>query len=478
MMNIVGREQEIKELERLYSTGHSEFVAVYGRRRVGKTFLIKEVFKERMSFWHTGLSPYDRDKRLLLRDQLQAFYFSLQDYGLEGETCPKSWLEAFRLLEKLLDMKNDGSRQVVFIDELPWMDTARSRFIPAFEHFWNGWAARRDNVMLIVCGSATSWIEDNLINSKGGLYNRLNNEIKLYPFTLRECENYFSQRQIGMSRYDIAQVYMVFGGIPYYMSLFEKGISAAQNIDRLLFDKTGSLKNEFDRLFGSLFTNAADYVKVIRLLAERRKGYTRQEILEATGIKDGGGATKMLKALVASDFITPYFPFGEKKQEHFKLIDHFCLSYLHFVYRKDNLDPQFWQKNNLSPKLNVWRGFAFEELCFSHIRQIKEKLGISGVSTIESSWVVATAEKKQQMDLLINRSDNVVNMCEIKFYSSPYTIDKSYDAILRERVQTLIERLPKKKTVHITFIASYGLKQNEYSGQVQNVVTLDDMFNV
>ena len=199
MMNIVGREQEIKELERLYSTGHSEFVAVYGRRRVGKTFLIKEVFKERMSFWHTGLSPYDRDKRLLLRDQLQAFYFSLQDYGLEGETCPKSWLEAFRLLEKLLDMKNDGSRQVVFIDELPWMDTARSRFIPAFEHFWNGWAAKHDNIMLIVCGSTTTWMTDNLINNKGGLYNRLTSEIQLNPFTLSECEDYFRYQDIGVA---------------------------------------------------------------------------------------------------------------------------------------------------------------------------------------------------------------------------------------------------------------------------------------
>ena len=475
-MNIIGRKEEIKELERLYTTSGSEFVAVYGRRRVGKTFLIKEVFKDRMTFWHTGLSPYDRDKKYLLRDQLQTFYYSLQDYGLQGETCPKSWLEAFRLLEKLLAQKDDGSRQLVFIDELPWMDTARSRFIPALEHFWNGWATRHDNIMLIVCGSATAWMEDNLINTKGGLYNRLNHEIKLSPFTLSECEEYFKSKEMMMSRYDVAQTYMVLGGIPHYLSLYEKGLSTPQNIDLLLFGKNAKLKNEFDRLFGSLFKNSEDYVKVVRLLAQRRGGYTRKEILKATGIKDGGGASDILKGLVASDFITAYTPFGEGKIERYKLTDPFCLFYLSFIDGHKSIDPQFWQNNNLSPRLNTWRGYAFEELCFAHISQIKTKLGIAGVSSSESSWIVENNDHKQQIDMLIDRSDNVVNLCEIKFYASTFTIDKQYDALLRDRVQTLIGHIPRKKTVHLTILSSYGLKQNEYSGQVQSIVTLDDLF--
>lgn len=479
-MKIVGRKREIEELEKLYKSGSSEFVAIYGRRRVGKTFLIKEVFKERFTFWHTGLSPYDRDKKHMLRDQLQTFYFSLQDYGLEGETCPKSWLEAFRLLEKLLTKKNDGSRQVVFIDELPWMDTARSRFIPAFEHFWNGWASKHDNLMLIVCGSATSWMEDNLINNKGGLYNRLNTEIKLYPFTLAETEEYFKSKKMAMSRYDVAQTYMVFGGIPHYLSLFEKGLSTPQNIDRLLFEKDAKLQNEFLRLFGSLFKNVEDHIKVIKLLAERRSGYTRNEILEKTGIKDGGGASEILKGLTESDFISTYEPFGERKTLKYKLIDPYCLFYLRFLDRQTKPDPQYWQKNNNSPRLNTWRGYAFEELCFYHIQQIKIKLGISGVSTTESSWIVYSQGQKTQaqIDMLIDRSDNIVNLCEMKYYKKPFVIDKAYDKELRERIQTLTDAIPRRKTVHFTLIAAYGLKQNEYSGQVQNVVTLDDMFCV
>ena len=475
-MNIVGRKREIAELEQLYQAENSEFVAVYGRRRVGKTFLIKETFKNRFAFWHTGLSPYDRDKKYLLRDQLQAFFYSLQDYGLTGESCPKSWLEAFRLLERLLEQKNGGSKQVVFIDELPWMDTARSRFIPAFEHFWNGWAAKRDNILLIVCGSATSWIEDNLINNKGGLYNRLNREMKLHPFTLAECEEYFRRREMTVSRYDVAQAYMVFGGIPHYLSLFEKGYSTAQNIDLLLFEKEAKLKNEFERLFGSLFKNADDHKKVVQLLAQRRRGYTRKEIIELTGIKEGGGASEILKGLTESDFITPYYPFGERKTEHYRLADHYCATYLQFIYGKEKPDPNYWQKNSTSPRLNSWRGFAFEELCFAHLAQIKFKLGITGVSTTESSWVVESDGKKHQIDLIIDRADNIVNLCEIKFYGKPFVVDGTYEQTLRERVQTLMDTVPPKKSVHLTLIATYGLKQNEHSGLVQNVVTLDDLF--
>ena len=387
-MDIIGRKAERDELERIYNSDGSKFVAVYGRRRVGKTFLLKEHFKDRLTFWHTGLSPYGRDKKYLLRDQLQAFYYSLQDYGLEGATCPKSWLEAFRLLEKLLMQQDDGSRQVVFIDELPWMDTARSRFIPAFEHFWNGWASKRDNILLIVCGSATSWMEDNLINNKGGLYNRLTHEIKLSPFSLAESEQFFKAKQMNMSRYEVAQVYMVFGGIPHYLDLFEKGLSTPQNIDRILFDKNAKLRNEFDRLFGSLFKNAENHIAVVRLLAKRRNGFTRQEIVQETGIQQGGGVTLILKGLIESDFITSYIPFGEKRIEKYRLVDPYCLFYLSFIDQRQ-IDPQYWEKNYNSPRLNAWRGYAFEELCFSQIDKIKQRLSIGGVSSTQSSWVVS-----------------------------------------------------------------------------------------
>lgn len=477
-MQIIGRKREIEELKQLYDSGKPEFVAIYGRRRVGKTYLVKELFKDKFAFWHTGLSPYDRDRRFLLRDQLQAFYYSLQDYGMVGESCPTSWLEAFRLLEKLLTKKNDRNRMLVFIDELPWMDTARSRFIPAFEHFWNGWAAKHDNMMLIVCGSATTWMTDNVINNKGGLYNRLNTEIRLSPFTLAECEEYFRHQDIAMSRYEIVQAYMTFGGIPHYMSLFDKRFSLPQNIDALLFNRNAKLQNEFDRLFGSVFKNADDYKKVVRMLATRRSGYTREEILRVTKIKDGGGATDILRGLVASEFIMAYQPFGQSKRIHYRLCDHFCLFYLQFLDKESKMEENYWQNNYMSSKLSVWRGFAFEEICFSHIQQIKTALGIAGVSSRESSWIARDANGKasSQMDLIIERADNNVNLCEIKFYGTSFEIDKKYDAILRERLQILINILSPKQTIKLTSITTFGLKRNEYSGQVQSSIIIDDLF--
>lgn len=476
-MEIIGRKEEQRELERIYNDEGSKFVAVYGRRRVGKTFLIKELFKDKFAFWHTGMSPFDHERKFLLRDQLQAFFYSMQDYGLTGGESPKSWLEAFRMLQKLLERKDDGGRQVIFIDELPWMDTARSRFIPAFEHFWNNWASRRDNIMLIVCGSATSWIEDNIINSKGGLYNRITNEIKLHPFTLSECEEYFQHRNIVMSRYELSQMYMVLGGIPHYLSLVEKGLSMPQNIDKLIFDSNAKLTNEFDRLFGSLFKNPQDHIEVVRHLAKHRSGLTRKEILEACAIKNGGGASTILKGLAESDFITTYYPFGEKKIEKYRLVDPFCLFFLRFLDRKSNVDPHFWKNNYNSPLLNSWRGYAFEELCFAHIHKIKLALGVAGINTSQSPWVLRVDAKQQmQIDMLITRKDNVVNLCEIKFWKGKFTIDKSYDETLRERVLALSQLLTKRQTVHLTFITTFGITPNEYSGQVQSSITIDDLF--
>ena len=316
MSNIVGRKQEIEELERHYDSDRPEFVAIYGRRRVGKTFLVKQTFKGRIAFQHTGVSPVDMQGAAnRMKSQLDSFYYSLLNHGLEGYTRPKSWIEAFYQLEKLLDMLDDGKRQVVFFDELPWMDTPRSGFLSAFESFWNGWCSGRDNIMLIICGSATSWILGNISRSRGGLYGRLTCEIKLMPFTLHECEQYFANQSIEMSRYDIMQSYMIFGGIPYYLSYFSKGLSLEGNADRILFGRNPKLKDEFNRLFNAIFNNPEDCRKIIRLLATRHSGFTREEIAKGTSIPFGGGLSDTLTALAESDFVIRYIPYGEKANQ-------------------------------------------------------------------------------------------------------------------------------------------------------------------
>lgn len=479
MDKIIGRNIEKEELTRLYRSNKPEFVAVYGRRRVGKTFLIKEMFKDIMTFYHTGLSPLDTTNTNILQDQLKAFYNSLIRYGLESTNSPKDWYDAFFLLEKLLESLDKNERQIVFIDELPWMDTPRSGFLSALEHFWNGWGSGRDNLLLIVCGSATSWIENNLINNHGGLYGRLTYEIKLSPFTLRECEEFFKASDIRMTRYDIIQAYMAVGGIPYYLGFFSKGLSVGQNIDNLFFAKNAKLKNEFDRLFASLFSKPENYKKIIKFLSTRHKGFTRDEIAEATEIQKGGGFSKMLGALEASDFIIRYVPFGcSKREEHYKLVDSFCLFYTKFLSSGEITDANYWENNQNSQKISAWNGIAFEEVCLNHIQQIKNALGIGGISSQESAWSLRGNDETEgtQIDLLINRADRVVNLCEMKFYKDEFVIDKAYDATLRHRTQVLMDRLPKNRSIHLTLVTTFGLAYNEYSGQIQKLVTMDELF--
>lgn len=480
MSTIIGRKSEIEELERLYNSDRSEFVAVYGRRRVGKTFLIKQALKDRITFQHTGVSPVDQEgEKNRMKTQLESFYYSLLNHGLEGIQMPKSWMEAFYLLEQLLMQIDDGSRQVVFLDELPWLDTPRSGFLPAFESFWNGWCSGRDNIMLVVCGSATSWILRNLTRSKGGLYGRLTDEIKLSPFTLKECEDYFTHEEIELSRYDIAQAYMVFGGIPYYFSYFRKGLSFEKNVDKILFDRSPRLKDEFNRLFSAIFSNADDCKKIICLLATRNSGFTREEIAKSTGLPLGGGLTNTLASLAESDFIQKYSPYGiPGKQERYKLIDNFCLFWLKYV-EQNCKDSSFMSDNVTSDILKSWHGVAFEQLCWQHIIQIKRALEIGGVKTSLSAWCLKGNEEHRgvQIDMLIFRNDNVVNLCEMKFASSPYEIDKDENMRLRERIEALKSTLSPKQTVHLTMVTTYGVAHGKYSGIVQSQVRLDDLFD-
>ena len=478
---MIGRDKEVAELLELYNRDKAELVVVYGRRRVGKTYLVDETFKDMITFRHAGLSPIEDTKGQKgqpLKMQLEAFYYSLIAQGMPKSHCPKDWLEAFFMLEIYLQDIDDGSRQVIFLDELPWMDTPKSGFITGFEAFWNGWACHR-NVMVIISGSANSWMEDKLINNHGGLYGRVTYEIKLSPFTLKESEDLLKERGIALSRYDIVQSYMIFGGIPFYFNYFKRGNSLARNVDELFFAKGAKLALEFDRLFSSIFTNPDTVKLIVKTLGSRSKGYTRKEIISEAKIADGGTLTKSLNALIASDFVIKYIPFGcGKRDEHYKLVDPFCIFYMKFVENRDSIMDGFWQQNIDSQAIVSWRGYAFENVCFNHIPEIKRSLGISGISSNESAWTKAgDGERGTQIDLLIIRKDNVVNMCEMKFYSDDFVVDKDYDSVLRHRQSVLYENLPKKNTIHNTLITTYGIRDNEYKWVFEKVITMEDLFN-
>ena len=476
---MVGRSEEIYELEKLYESKKPELVAIYGRRRVGKTYLVSETFSDRITFHHAGLSPAVDNSVGILKRQLSHFYNSLLLSGMEESRTPASWMEAFLLLEKYLQSIDDGRKQLIFFDELPWLDTPKSGFMQAFEGFWNTWACYRKNIMVIVCGSAISWMQDVLINNHGGLYNRVTYEINLKPFNLSECEQFLMDNNINYSRYDIVQSYMVFGGIPFYLGYMDSRYSLAQNINRLFFSEKGRLKHEFDRLFDSIFVNPEVSKSIVRFLYTKNAGYTRKEIVDSNILTNGGRLTSHLNSLIACNFIIKYVPFGlGKRQECYKLVDPFCLFYLHFIEGQTKLNEKQWEQSIGTPPINTWRGLAFENVCFNHIEQIKKALGISGVISSTSPWSKRSDDETgAQIDLLIERNDNVINMCEMKFYRDAFVVNKDYYRTLLRRQDMILERVSPRIAVHSTLITTFGLKKNEYSNAFNNVITLDDLFS-
>lgn len=478
MARIIGRKAEQAELLRIFNRHQAQLVAVYGRRRVGKTYLVRELLKEHFVFYHTGISPLELEGRNLLDAQLTAFASTLAYSGAPVSGKPKDWTEAFQWLRDFLADQNPEKRLVVFIDEMPWMDTPRSGFISAFEHFWNGWGAGQDNLMMIVCGSATSWIEDHLINGYGGLYDRTSAEIRLSPFTLNETEQMLQSQDVTLSRYDILQAYMAVGGIPYYLSYFQPGKSLAQNLDNLFFERKAKLQNEFDRLFNSIFSTPERFKAIVRLLAKRHTGYSRDEISKLTGIPSGKDLSKALRTLEASDFIIRYKPFeNDRKHLVYRLTDHFCLFYLRFVDGTSR-PADYWQVNENASAINSWRGIAFEEICLSHLSQLKRALGISGVRVEASPWTLRGTEERagMQIDLILERGDRVVNLCEMKFSVSEFEVDKAYEMKLRNRLQTIQKMISRRQSVQMTLVTTFGLRHGVHSGIFQQTVVADDLF--
>lgn len=469
---MTGRDKEIKLLEKKYTANKSEFVALYGRRRVGKTYLIRSLFQSRFTFQLTGLA------NATLQEQLINFQIAIKEQHPTLENQSSNWMEAFQQI-KLCIEKSRQTKKVIFIDELPWFDTPKSGFVQALEHFWNSWASARKDILLIVCGSAASWMIHKLINNKGGLHNRVTQRIKIEPFTLKECELLMKSKKISLDHYQIIQLYMVLGGIPFYWDEVEKGLSATQNIDVLCFSANGLLRTEFPNILKSLFNKAEKHEFIVETLAKKSKGLTREELIQETKMTNGGSVTRLLNELEESGFIRKYVPFGKKSRNSlYQLTDFYTLFYLKFIKNYQLTDTDFWVKTIDSPKHRAWSGYAFEQVCLYHLQQIKQALGISGIETQTSSWRSSATGDGAQIDLVIDRRDQIINLCEMKFSISPFAIDKKYDAELRNKIGAFKTETKTRKSVFLTMISTFGLQENMYSGNVQNDLKMDALFDL
>ena len=463
---LIGREKEKAVLLKTLESEQSEFIAVYGRRRVGKTFLIRETFNYEFAFQHTGILDAP------MKEQLSEFRQSLYRHGMPHTAMPKTWNDAFHLLERWLESLPEG-KKVVFIDELPWMDTVRSNFIRALDHFWNNWATMRKDIILVVCGSATSWIIDHIVMNYGGLHNRLTKKIHLRPFTLRECELYCESQHLGYKRHLIMEAYMALGGIPYYWSFLQKGLSVAQNLDRIFFDEDGELVREYDALFASLFKNPDVHIRIIQSLSTKKAGMIRNELLERTGASDNEQFAKALKELEQCGFIRKYTYFGKKsKDSMYQLMDNYTLFYFQFVRRNENGDRHFWTSMYNSPLHNTWAGIAFERVCLQHLEQIKRGLGFEAVICTAQSW----STPGDQIDLIIDRNDDVINVCEMKYSKGAYALDAAELANMQHRVDAFQQETQTKKSIHLTLITAAGVTASSDTHSIQSMLTMDALF--
>ncbi|OMP74677.1 ATP-binding protein [[Flexibacter] sp. ATCC 35208] len=475
MEQLIGREEEKLLLQRALDSNEAELVAIYGRRRIGKTFLIRSFFEKHIIFEFSGIH------NATLNDQLanfgQALTRSMKSLPVE---TPVNWSQAFNMLEKYIGPLIKKQKRVLFFDEFPWIQTPRSGFMQAFEYFWNMWASRQKNLVVVICGSAASWMIQKVINNRGGLHNRVTKRIRLLPFNLSETAAYLKSRKITLDQYQLLQLYMAMGGIPLYLKEVNKGESAAQVLDRTCFKKSGLLHDEFKILYHSLFEKATYHIEVVRALAAKSGGLTRNEIIEACSLTSGGGTTQLLDELSESGFITPYVPFDKTVRDSiYKLTDEYSLFYIKFIENSKSQGPGTWLRLSESTSWKSWSGLAFESICLKHAQQIKKEIGIADVYTEVSPWRYSSKKKEQgaQIDLLFDRKDNCINLCEIKFTLSEFIIDKNYAAVLKQKEAVFRERTQTRKTLFITLITTFGAKKNDnYINLIQKEITMEALF--
>ncbi len=472
---LIAREEEWNELQKCMDSNESEFVIVCGRRRIGKTFLVEEFFDDKYDFRFVG------GHNLRGRAQLNNFARALTGYSGKKVSGLKDWSDAFYALQDYLETLPKERRKVIFIDEMPWMDTKRSDFVSSLEYFWNSWANHRGDILLVATGSATSWMTDKLIKNRGGLHNRIRHRIYLKPFTLKETEEYLQSRNIHWDRYQILQSYMLTGGVPFYLKMLEGKLSIAQTIDRLCFDSNGSLRMEFDELYNAIFPKAESYIEVVRALAGNKDGMTRTQIMSQTGLS-GSFLTRIITNLERCNFIDKFSIYGNKKKDAvYRLIDFYTLFYFKFIENDTSKDGEWWTHHLDSSKIYSWMGLTFESICMLHHKQIKKALGISGMATEVSTWRTNPNEeqgiKGAQVDMIIERADRMIHLCEMKFSESTYNITKSYEMTLRERLGIFKQKTGTRKAVVHTFITTFGLGEGKHHSIVHSEVTMDDLFN-
>lgn len=473
-MKIISRKEEKKELEYSERSKKSELICVYGRRRVGKTFLVEQTFRE-FAFRAVGL------EKGTAKQQLKSFGQRLIEYGDNIKSTPKDWFEAFSRLDKVLSKesvrRSPNGKKIVFLDEFPWFATKRSDFLVSFEDFWNRRGTLDGDIVFIICGSATSWIIKNVIKNTGNMFQRVTRKIYIEPFTLAETEAFFNDREFGWSREQIAECQMMLGGLPFFFDLMNTSHSLTQNINRLLFDKVALYRDETKRLLEATLSESPVYGQILSKLAFATYGIKKSKLQEETGASNGT-YSRAIQDLVDCGYIIEY----KKKYEEYnplyvQLMDPFLLFHYHYLSKDKQINSYEDMISNIG-RFDNWRGRAFEILCFNNTHSIKSTLGISGVKTECYSWYNSEDDKNErvQIDMVIERADKITNLCEIKYTNEPFEIDASYEQQLIRKRDVFKKKTGTSQELKIVMISAKGLSGKAHTSYISDIITLDDLF--
>lgn len=479
--HVIGRQEEIGKLVKALHSDRAELVAIYGRRRVGKTYLVHQFSKAQKGITYFDFSGQHKAP---LHEQIENFCVRLEEVFKVTTPLqrPDGWKEALLLLNSFLDNEPKKNKHLLFFDELPWIAGRNSAFVPALDYVWNQYWSQNQRIKLVVCGSAASWMIDKVINAKGGLHNRVTEQINLSPFSLMEVESLLKSKGIRLGKMEILKIYMAIGGVPFYWTHIEKGRSSAESIDALFFKKAAPLKEEFERLFSSLFENSEIHQKIVEALAGGRQGLSREDLIAKLKTTSGGQFNQYLKELVISGFIQEFIPYGRKKKDHyFRLVDPFCFFFL--KWQKEILGGRTsWKSLQNTPRIHTWLGYSFENLCIMHEAKIKKALQLEDSVITSSSWVFRpsiklTEQKGAQIDLLWQRRDGVIQIFEMKYSESPYKLEKGYAKALSDKVEIFKEKTKFKGQVFLTLISPRGLAPGLWNDDViDSVVDLEQIW--
>ncbi len=479
-MTLIGREGEQKLFATLMGSPRAEMVAVYGRRRVGKTFLVRDYFKNKgLYFEVTGVKDGTTEEQLLVFKEA----FQKTFYPTVPVETPRNWREAFALLSREIEQRKQ-QKLIVFLDELPWLATARSGLMQQLDHFWNTQWGQQNHLILILCGSAASWMLDSLVHAKGGLHNRLTHSVRLMPFCLRETRAYLQSNGFSGHPKQILDLFMAMGGIPYYLNQVKKGLSATLNINEICFRPDGLLYSEFSDLFASLFGRAPVYKQIVFALARHHEGLSREELFKRVGVATGGTSQKRLDELEEAGFITRFAPYGRQQDIFYRLTDEYSLCYARWIQPITKgviASENYWLNKSTSSEWIAWAGYAFENVCYKHLSQIAQAIKADHTAYLAGAWRAfprrASQESGAQVDLLFDRDDGVVNLCEIKYSKNEFVMNRAFVQNCQNKIRVFKEKTKTKKDVLLTMITLAGVKDNAYKKElVAAEARLEDLF--